>query len=133
MNKLFALLLFVGIGTLVVGCGPGGPPSGKVTGKVTYQDEPLPTGNVILIPEQEGMPYAQGNIKPDGTYEAATKEFGTNIPVGNYRVMISAVEDLGPEKPVRPLIPFRYSSEAQSGLQASVQEGENAIDFHLTK
>ncbi|MBA2113018.1 hypothetical protein [Bremerella alba] len=129
----FGLLLCVFVCTFTVGCGPGGPPSGKVTGSVTYNDKPLMTGTVILVPEQEGLGYAQGTIQPDGTYQAETKEYGQNIPVGSYRVMISAVEDRGPEHPARPLIPFHYSSEAQSGLQANVQEGDNTIDFHLTK
>ncbi len=128
-----ALLLFVFACTVTIGCGPGGPPSGQVTGNVTYKDKPLPTGTIMLIPEKEGMPYAQGTIQPNGTYHVETKEYGKNVPIGSYRVMISAVEDLGPEHPVRPLIPSRYSSEAQSGLTANVQEGENKINFDLKK
>jgi hypothetical protein len=123
-----ALLLAVFV---FLGCGPGGPPSGQLSGSVTYKGEPLSTGTIVFMPQSADIPYAQAEIAEDGTYTAMTKEFGKRIPVGNYRVMISAVKDMGPEAPVVPLIPFKYSSDTQSGLTAQVSEGENKVDFDL--
>lgn len=116
---------------LVLGCGPGGPPSGKLSGSVVYKGEPLNTGTIIFMPQSGDNPYAQAEIAEDGTYTATTKEFGNRVPIGTYRVMISAVKDMGPEAPVIPLIPFKYSSDQQSGLTAQVSEGENKVDFNL--
>ena len=115
----------------VLGCGASGPPSGQLSGNVTYKGEPLGTGTIMFMPQSGDAPYAQAEISEDGSYKATTKEYGEKIPVGSYRVMISAVKDMGPEAPVMPLIPFKYSSDQQSGLTAQVVEGENKVDFDL--
>lgn len=114
---------------LAIGC--GGPPSGQVSGKVTFKGETLALGSIIFMPETPNSPYAQAEIAPDGTYVAMTDELGENIPLGNYRVMISAVKDMGPESPVEPLLPLKYSSDSQSGLSVNVKEGINTADFAL--
>lgn len=122
---VFYLPLFL----LTIGC--GGPPSGQVSGKVTFKGERLTLGSIIFMPETPNSPYAQAEIAPDGSYVAMTDENGENIPLGIYRVMISAVKDMGPESPVEPLLPLKYSSDSQSGLSVNVQEGINTADFAL--
>lgn len=126
--KLGALMLAL---CAVIGCGPGGPPSGKLSGNVTFNGEPLNTGTIVFMPQSGDTPYAQAEIAEDGSYKATTKEFGDRVPIGSYRVMINAVKDMGQEAPVVPLIPFKYSSDQQSGLTAQVAEGENKVDFDL--
>lgn len=124
-------MLGVGFLAAVVGCGPSGPPLGEITGKVTYKNAPLPTGTITFVPQSAELPYGQATITADGTYKANSNEYGDRLPVGQYKVAISAIQGGNPEAPSIPLIPFRYSSDTQSGLQAEVVEGENTIDFEL--
>ncbi len=116
---------------LLVGCGDSGPPRAKVTGKVTYKDQPLETGTITFVPQDPGHPYGYAEIRANGTYTAHTPDFGSGVAIGSYKVMISAVKDTGPESPVVPLIPDHYSSDQMSGLTAEVSQGENVIDFSL--
>lgn len=116
---------------LLVGCGNSGPPRAKVTGKVTYNDQPLETGTITFVPQTPGHPYGYADIRTDGTYTANTPDFGSGVAIGSYKVMISAVKDTGPESPVVPLIPDHYSSDQMSGLTAEVSPGENVVDFSL--
>ena len=104
---------------------------GIVTGTVTYKEDPLPTGDVLFVPETADLPYARATIAENGTFRMNTEEYGDRVPVGKYRVMITALKDLGPENGMLGLIPARYNSTEKSGLQAEVVEGENTIDFAL--
>lgn len=129
MKKYTTLLLLFCAAT--VGCGQSGPEMGEVTGTVTFKGKPLSTGTITFVPEAEGLPHAYGEIKEDGTYEAATRDFGAGAPVGKHRIMIMAVIDHGPEAPVEAILPTKYSSDRQSGLTAEVNAGENVVDFSL--
>ena len=128
MIKIQLSLLLV---ALVVGCGDAGPPLAEVSGIVTYDGQPLPTGTITFVPQGADLPYAYATIQGDGTYYAETPEYGNGVPVGNHKVMISAMKDMGPEAPVELLIPSKYSSDQSSGLTANVVEGENTINFPL--
>ncbi len=112
-----------------IGC--GGPPAGEVTGQVTFNGSPLTSGTITFVPQSAAGVYAHAEVQADGRYAAETDETGKRIPVGQYRVMISAVKDVGPEEPVESLLPLRFSSDTQSKLTADVGEGQNVIDFVL--
>lgn len=122
-------LLLLGMFLVTTGC--NSQPSGELSGRVTYQGEPLTSGSITFVPQAAGAPYAHAEIDSQGNYVATTEEHGKRIPLGSYRVMISAVKDMGPEAPVEPLLPMKYSSDAQSGLTAEVQEGTNTVNFDL--
>ncbi len=128
--KQFVPYLMV-LSALVSGCSESGPPTGTLTGNVTYQGKPLPTGTITFVPQGEEIPFAYAEIEEDGSYIAETPDVGSVIEVGSYKVMISAVKDVGPESPVVPLIPDKYSSDQSSGLTAEISEGENTADFTL--
>jgi hypothetical protein len=122
---------------LVVGCGPKGDmATAPVKGKVTYNGAPLPSGTVMFVPEQG--PAATGEIRPDGTYSLGT--YGTNdgAVLGNHKVSITAIADMGDMLPEAqsptppPLVPQKYLSHESSGLVVEVKSGTNEVDFDLT-
>ncbi|MCX7428071.1 MAG: hypothetical protein NTW96_20885 [Planctomycetia bacterium] len=79
-----ASILFVG---LLGGCGPSGPPRYDLSGKVTYNIQPVPAGRVILEPDRAAGntgPRAVANIK-DGHYSTPP---GEGTVGGPHRVMI---------------------------------------------
>jgi hypothetical protein len=121
---------------LLVGCADHRPPRGKVSGIVTYQSKPVPTGTVTFFPKAGG-PTAQGDIGPDGRYELTTFDPGDGAVLGSHSVMIEAWRLLptDPTKDGMPngvmILPPKYSNPSTSGLTAEVQAGENTIHFTI--
>jgi hypothetical protein len=123
----------------ICGCGESGPPKYPVTGAVTYQGKPLPTGAVMFFPTK-GVPVG-GTIAADGTYRF-------EAPAGTYKAAVRAVAKprgkdpttvspeeaagMSPQRQQGTLIPLKYSEIATSGLSYEVKAGEdNRIDINL--
>ncbi len=114
---------------LVSGCGEAGPTKCSVTGVVSYNGRPLPTGNVIFVPE-EG-PAAAGTIASDGSYHL-------EAVAGRHRVGVTAVPEPPPGTDEMtyvsppPLVPAEYGRPDTSGLVVEVQPSKNTtIDINL--
>ena len=120
-----------------IGCGASGPSMGRVYGKVTHQNKPVPKGTITFIPTDPTGRNATGQIGADGSYSLQTENPGDGALVGDYKVSISARDepplDYIPKKPVPPklLVPAKYENPATSGLTAKVVEGSNTKDFDV--
>jgi hypothetical protein len=125
---------FIGLATAlpililaVSGCGPG---DGKVsvTGKVTFDGNPMSDGYVIFTPEGGGPPAA-GPI--------LNGEFALSAIPGNHRVEIEASRFVGPKNPVMGLqpreqyVPSRYNSASTLRQEVKLQDN-NVFDFSLS-
>jgi hypothetical protein len=140
-----AVTLVTGLLVAASGCGR---PTGKVTGKVSYQEQPVVVGSVTLMAE-DGVPF-QGQIQPDGTFQVA------GVPYGTYRVSVFSSDNTPPAPPTdagvppevvarkkpRPEraapagwfpIPERYGNFDQSGLAVTIDKAEVSADFKLTE
>ena len=139
---------------LLTGCG-GGPRLGKVSGRVTFNGKPVPTGTIMFYPD--AGPAAVGAIGPDGAYSLTTIKQGDGAVVGSHRVSIQATTvgpgsladpksfeeemDLAQRKDpkakvlvpgkVEWIVPEKYSRPETTDLTATVQPGANTIDFVL--
>jgi hypothetical protein len=140
----FCLSCFTVIVCLIVpACGESDPtlPMGKVSGKVTYQGKPLTGGTVSFVSTETKRPNANGPISPDGTYNLHTQNFGSGAALGDYDVMISAVDPneyntplpgtAALEKKTKTTIPKKYGDPKTSGLKETVKSGTNTFDFDL--
>lgn len=118
-----------------------------VHGQVTYKGQGVPNATVIFIPSGETaellkrmrpFAYADGQ----GIFDLKTYVRGDGAPPGTYRVSIiagSGVASPGkdaraepaasPASPNRvpPLISQKYENEATSGIEVTVQNGENNL------
>jgi len=122
--------------TLFAGCSAGSErPSGKVSGRITFEGEPVTSGVVNLMATARGA-GASANLGEDGKYQITEP-----VETGQYKVVFTPAppppprpED-GPPKPTKPPanIPEKYRSESTTDLSTVVEEGENALDFNLTK
>ena len=128
-------LLVIATALCLVGCDSSGLTT--VTGKVTYNGEPVPTGTISFVSADK--PTAYGEIGPDGSYSLMTNKPGDGAMPGSYQVTVIALEDMGDRMPEDrnplppPVVPNKYSSAGTSGLTAEVEAGkENVIDFDLT-
>ena len=89
-TRFFIGLLCVFAVTLLttVGCGPGGPELGTVTGIVTFKGEPLPEAEIEFQPEAEGTP-SYGTTDQEGRYELRFTPERNGAMVGTHRVQIT--------------------------------------------
>jgi hypothetical protein len=125
----------------LAGC--GGPYTGAVSGKVTYQGKPLPGGLVTFV-HPDGR-IGQGQIQEDGTYSVP------KAPGGDVKVTVRTVPPIpampaairlpggvggGKSETVYPAgkytpIPKKYADVSTSGLSLTVRRGSQEFDINL--
>lgn len=136
--KLLGIVLFVVL--FEVGCGPSGLPQADVSGKVTFQGNPVADVLVSFIPEKG--PGASGKTDAEGNYTLMTKKPGDGAVVGKHVVTISQpvqgmiLEKGKPPRMVPPpklTIPPKFADATTSGLIAEVKDGGNTINFELSE
>jgi hypothetical protein len=133
---LSALVASFVLGSLLLGCGPSGPPIAQVSGKVTSNGQPVPVGEVIFI--TDAGYGSSGSLRDDGTF-LLVSHLGKGIPPGEYMVAVTPPDpDSVPESERAALralnfdnIPARYRNFSTSGLTAVVEEGANYFEFDL--
>ena len=130
MNWIVSLLLVVSSAWLT-GCSSNNPPLGKVSGKVTLDNDPL-SGVIINFKPEDGR-AATGTTDAQGNY---TLEFSYGVmgaKVGPNTVMLEW--PLGEGEPgtggPRKAIPKKFTG-LDSELKVEVKKGRNTFDFDLT-
>ena len=143
MNALFANLRFLLSVVVLFGvCGCGKvdknlAPTAPVTGKVTYNGEPLPDGSITTRPQLDGdfgkmearpkIHPANGKIQ-NGEFELSTFGSGDGATIGTHKVLIGRRDPSG----MTPLIPPYYGDENTTPLTMEVTvEGPNEFTFDL--
>jgi hypothetical protein len=127
---------------ILSGCRDKGPERVVVSGKVTYNGKPLPSGMIRFMPTAStNVPMAGAKIK-DGQY--LLDQQGA-VPVGTFKVEIEALRTVAaPPGMVLPLdlrgkegldqqyLPKRYNSESQ--LEITIPPGSPPLtkNFDLT-
>ena len=113
------------------GCGTSS--TRTVSGKITYQGQPVTSGLINFV--ASGDRPLGNSIRPDGTYTC-------QLPPGEYKVRIDApgalpdnwksTDDRPPPEAPRQA-PIKYSRFETSGLTATVDadKGPQTIDFNL--
>ncbi|MEQ8836399.1 MAG: hypothetical protein RID07_06305 [Lacipirellulaceae bacterium] len=127
---------------IVITCGcDSGPEIAPATGKVYYNDQPLPFGSVMFQPAK-GQP-ATGKIQPDGSFVMSSFSPEDGATVGPQKVRINCYSSQSPAAQSKPvvgersigalLIPRKYTSFDTSGFTAEVKaEGNEPFEFRLT-
>jgi hypothetical protein len=138
MGRLVPALAVAIVVTLIpLGCGGSGPEKASVYGKVTYKGQPVPKGTIAFVTTAPNGRNATGAIGTDGSYTLQTEEPGDGALLGDYKVTISARDDVIldyiPPKPIPPkrLVPEKYENPDASGLKATVKSGKNPLNFEL--
>lgn len=121
---------------LVCGCSKSGLDLVPLTGKVTYQNQNLTHGQVVLIPTGDTKgPPGSGQIQPDGTYSIVTAQKPGAI-VGTHKVTVicrrkpteAEVQALA----VTPLlIPAQYAAETTTPLTVTIESGGSEYNIEL--
>jgi hypothetical protein len=152
LTALVRSLVLIASAAFLLGCGDTGkPPLGRVSGKVTYNGQPVTKGIVSFVPRggpgsQTGQ-TATGEIGSDGSYTLTTFDKGDGAVLGEHTVLVSAREEDPaikghgmpiPDakgrvniKPAKLLVPEKYATVANSPLRYTVHEGDNKNDIEL--
>jgi len=108
----------------------------EVSGRVTLDGEPMGPGVVVFAPVDGTTNPADGAIQLDGSYFLKTsREVG--LPPGRYKASVSVFDqpEVKPGErsmtPARLITPQKYSDTKTSGLEYTVEPGENNIDIEL--
>ncbi len=129
-SVVFYRSIFLVLIAVLSGCGDSGPKKYPISGVVSYNGRPLPTGTVMFVPE-EGGPPAVSTIGADGSYRL-------EAVAGRHRVGVTAVPPPPPGanetnyRPQQPLIPDKFGRPDTSGVSVEVKPDEdNQIDIKL--
>ena len=127
--QMAILLAFSACMGWCTGCGPVGPPTGSVSGRVTYNGQPLATGVVTFINEKTGS-GASSDLDSSGSYHIESIRTGKyNVAVHRHPPPLS--EDPRVFENWKLSIPDKYQDTQTSGLTVTVEEGRNTADFGL--
>ncbi|WP_299469137.1 hypothetical protein [uncultured Gimesia sp.] len=135
------LTITLALGLSLAGCGgsESGPDRSIVTGKVTFEGQPVAQGQIWFLPAQGREAPQAGAAIIDGQYRVENKG---GVPIGACQVKITAerpeanvkiVADGGPEEiPTRQYLPARYNENTE--LTAEIEAGSSPIEknFDLT-
>lgn len=133
MKPMAFVLLTAALAAFVVGCGgPSGPPTGKVSGKVTLDGQPLADAGIEFLPDN-GRPAAARTDK-DGNYvlQYSASQAGAGLGMHTVRITTGGERPdpaTGQFKKYPELVPPQYN--VQSTLKKEIKAGENKIDFEL--
>jgi hypothetical protein len=136
----------------LTGCSDGVkiPEVVKVTGTVTYKDQPVADADVGFLSklDNKDVKPASGKTNTDGEFSLTTyidpqHEVSGATP-GEFKVVVTKNEQVDleaarkqftsgkPNMTSKKLVPVKYTSKESSPLEATVSlEGENKFDFKL--
>ena len=129
---------------VVIGCGRGKLERVVVSGRVTYQGQPVTKGKIRFIPIKDTKTPMWGAFIHNGRYEAGGKG---GVPVGTHRVEIVAwrtesdvAETTNPPTPDRSLggapmgqqyVPEKYNAKTELEITIPPGSGKVVRDFDL--
>lgn len=142
MRAMKALIqCFVPVALMVgaIGCGPGGPATVPVTGKITIGGQPANNVSISFIPETAGAPTASGTAT-NGSYTLYTGVDGKpGAVVGKYKVTLAAqggsdeAAYRSGKAPGTGGLPFpaEYGDPSKTPLSKEVTAAGGAIDLEI--
>jgi hypothetical protein len=140
-RSIFQILALGLLVAIVVGCGPSGPKTHSVTGKVTIDGEPAANVRITFQPVDEANQAASGTVESDGSYTLYTGVSGTpGAMAGKYKVVLTpdmgadtSYMDSGGTAPpdTSGEVPEEYRDPTTTPKEVEVTAGQNSIDIEI--
>jgi hypothetical protein len=125
---------------LLAGCGGRGVELAPVEGVVLFDGKPIDGAGVMFQPVGGGRP-AIGTTDSEGKFRLSTFDPGDGAIVGDHLVAVSKAEsggvpmENGLESTIKMsakfFLPARYAAPKQSGLTATVKQGNMPVRLEL--
>jgi hypothetical protein len=128
MRSIASSLLLLCTIALFVGCGDGRPKRVPFSGQVLIDNQPLTTGTIMVIPDNERP--ATGQIGADGRFTLSTYGDNDGVVLGTHRVEIVARETQ--DGAIKHLTPRKYQDAATSGLTITVENPTSDYKLELS-
>lgn len=127
------------ISTTAMGCSGANkdlPATTPVTGKVTYQGQPVSNGLVTFHPTNGAKP-ASGQTDKNGEFSLSTFEREDGAVFGKHKVTIKAYKEgqdvsIVPADKLTYAVPKKYVEEKTTSLEVEIKKGSNEIALNLT-
>src|SRR5690606_23785262 len=104
---------------LLLGCGDGRPKRVPFSGQVLIDNQPLTSGTIMVIPDNDRP--ATGQIGSDGRFTLSTYTDADGVVLGTHRVEVIARENVN-NSVIKHLTPRKYQDAATSGLTITVEK-----------
>jgi len=117
---------------VIVGCGSSGLDTQPVSGKVTFDGQPIAEGRILFRGTGSDPRAFSAEIK-DGQYQMEAMAGKVRVEITASRPVPGKFDESNPGEKVpvgEMYIPARYNS--QSELSAEVTAGKNELNFDLT-
>ena len=114
--------------TVLFGCGGSGLERVPVSGKVTFNGQPVPDGQIRFVPLEGTAGPASIEVIRNGVYAFDAKG---GVPAGSHRVEIRSYDPNTPQptapgmRPRKQLIPVKYNT--QSELEITLEKGQGSV------
>ncbi len=127
--RMTCLLMVLSLG--LVGCGPSGPKLYPVTGKITFDGEPVSEGNIAFVPT-DGSGAAQGGSFKDGVYSVKVAQGPKRVEIYGERKSgkKETQEDGRVVELKESFIPSKYNNNSE--LTVTIEPESATHDFELT-
>jgi len=112
--------------TILVGCGTSGVQVAPVSGRVTFDGQPLAAAELLFQPDGNQRP-SRGRTDAEGHYDLAYKRGQEGAIVGKHTVQITISREVNKNAPI---LAARFNT--QSELRREVIPGPNEFDFDVT-
>lgn len=120
---------------LLAGCGPSGPKTIPVSGKVTFDGGKVPGPGFIYFTTSGGGESVSrpgtAEFGADGSYRAKTFVDGDGLLPGKYALRVDCWKQ-APNmegKPTASFIPAKYQDASKSNLELTVGADERSVTF----
>jgi hypothetical protein len=132
--------LILGLLVLTGGCKGGrSVKQAEVSGKVLFQGQPLPGGQITFFAVKDGFATTEV-INTDGSYSIKAPVGEVQISVNNQMLRAGQLDRSHPQRPGKEeetiqgkyvQIPNRYAAPDRSGLTYTVKSGQQTHDVEL--
>jgi hypothetical protein len=129
IQALARLLVLQAVTMAIVGCGASAKPQGKISGKVSFQGNPVTAGEINLFQKSTGTAVT-APLDSSGNFTVPVP-----MDTGTYSISIipPRPKQLPPGTPPEELPPFpvpiKYQDPAQSDLTKEVTKGDNKLEI----
>jgi hypothetical protein len=113
------------------GCGPSGPTTYPVSGTVTFNGEPIPTGYITFTPDDPTLAPESGPIT-DGKFSFRAREGGKTVKIEADRYVEGAQNPVMGMNPKYQYIPKKYNENSTLKEEVKPDDESNKYTFTLT-